>query len=99
ATGNLRREGVPEERIHSVGNVMIDTLLRHRDRARSLAMPERLGVDAGRYALVTLHRPGNVDSPETLAPIVEGLERVAAHVPVLIPLHPRTRPKLAAVLA
>ncbi len=99
ANENLRREGVPEERIHFVGNVMIDTLLRHRERARALAVPERLGVDAGRFALVTLHRPGNVDTPETLAPIVEGLERIAAHAPVLFPVHPRTRPNLEAVLA
>lgn len=99
ANENLRREGVPPERIHFVGNVMIDTLLRHRARARALRMPDRLGLVPGRFALVTLHRPSNVDSPRTLAPIVAGLERVAAEVPVVFPVHPRTRGTLEAVLA
>jgi len=99
ANENLRREGVPEERIHFVGNVMIDTLLRHRSRARTLRMPDRLGLAPGRFALVTLHRPSNVDSPQTLAPIVAGLERVAAEVPVVFPVHPRTRRTLDAVIA
>ncbi|HEY8469317.1 MAG TPA: UDP-N-acetylglucosamine 2-epimerase (non-hydrolyzing) [Longimicrobiales bacterium] len=99
ANENLRREGVPAERIHFVGNVMIDTLLRHRSRARALRMPDRLGLVPGRFVLVTLHRPSNVDSPEALAPIVAGLERVAAEVPVVFPVHPRTRRTLDAVIA
>jgi UDP-N-acetylglucosamine 2-epimerase (non-hydrolysing) len=99
ANENLRREGMPADRIHFVGNVMIDTLLRHRARARAARMPDRLGLVPGRFALVTLHRPSNVDSPQTLAPIVAGLERVAAEVPVVFPVHPRTRGTLEAVLA
>ncbi len=64
ALENLRREGIAGERVHLVGNVMIDTLLSHRERARALAAPARHGVRRGEYALLTLHRPSNVDEPE-----------------------------------
>lgn len=88
---NLRREGIAEERIFFVGNVMIDTLLRHRSRAEALRMPERFGVAPGGYALLTLHRPSNVDDPEVLAGYVGVLERLGEALPVLFPVHPRTR--------
>ena len=91
ANENLRREGVPPERIHFVGNVMVDTLLRHREQARKLHLSKRLGLVSRGYALVTLHRPGNVDTAESLGPILEGLDRVADEMPVLFPAHPRTR--------
>ncbi len=94
ANENLRREGVAEDKIHFVGNVMIDTLLRHRERAKALDMPSRFGLDSGHYALVTLHRPSNVDAPDSLRPIVDGLSRVADSMPVLFPAHPRTRRNL-----
>lgn len=94
ANENLRREGVPEDRIHFVGNVMIDTLEAHLERARSLGVPERHGVGAQGYVLVTLHRPSNVDSAETLGPVVEALAEISATVPVLFPVHPRTRGNL-----
>jgi UDP-N-acetylglucosamine 2-epimerase (non-hydrolysing) len=87
---NLRREGIPDERIFFVGNVMIDTLLRHRARAEALGMPARAGVEAGGYALATLHRPSNVDDPALLAGYLTVFEEVAAHLPILFPLHPRT---------
>src|SRR4051812_18626524 len=61
ADENLKREGTPEERIFRVGNVMIDALLQHLPRARQAGAPARLGVEPGRYALLTLHRPSNVD--------------------------------------
>ncbi len=92
---NLRREGVPDERVHFVGNVMIDTLLAQRDRARLLEMPARLGVPAGGYAVVTLHRPSNVDGAESLAAIVDALLEIQAMLPVVFPVHPRTRARLA----
>ncbi len=94
ANENLRREGVPSERIHFVGNVMVDTLLRYRERARSLQVPERFGVMPKEFALVTLHRPANVDSGEALAGILEGIRRVAKIMPVLFPMHPRTKGRI-----
>lgn len=96
ARSNLLREGIAEERIVFVGNVMIDTLLHALPAAAELAMPTRLGVDAGDYAVVTLHRPSNVDRRDTLEPIVHALDRIAARMPVLLPLHPRTRKSIEA---
>ena len=91
ADENLKREGVPTEKIHFVGNLMIDTLVRLLDRA---AMPKIEGLD-GPYALVTLHRPSNVDEPEMLSQILAALMRIASQVRVLFPIHPRTRHKIA----
>jgi UDP-N-acetylglucosamine 2-epimerase (non-hydrolysing) len=90
AVENLRREGIPDSRIFFVGNVMIDTLLRHRERARSLAVPARFGLAGRDYALVTLHRPSNVDRPAVLEGVVEALAEIQATLPVLFPAHPRT---------
>ena len=92
---NLRREGVAGERIRFVGNTMIDTLLRNLDRARALPLPD--GVERGRFAVVTLHRPSNVDRIEDLAGIMSAVNAVAERMPVLFPVHPRTAPKLACV--
>jgi len=88
---NLRREGVDEARIHFVGNVMIDTLLAHVDRARAEAPLDRLGLEANGYALLTLHRPSNVDDPERLQRLFDVLEEVHQRIPVVFPVHPRTR--------
>ena len=87
---NLEREGAAGE-IHLVGNVMIDALLRHRDRARERNAPERFGVTAGEYVVLTLHRPANVDDPAILAGILSAVEEIARHRTVLFPVHPRTR--------
>jgi len=92
---NLRREGIPEERIHLVGNVMIDSLLRHRERARQCSVPEGLGLARGGYAVVTLHRPSNVDSTAGLASMLGVLAHLQNQLPVVLPLHPRTRKNLA----
>jgi UDP-N-acetylglucosamine 2-epimerase (non-hydrolysing) len=91
---NLRREGIPEHRIHSVGNVMIDTLVRELPAAEALGMPERLKLEPGGFALITLHRPSNVDSPERLEPIVGLLEQLASRLPIVFPAHPRTRERI-----
>lgn len=91
ALDNLVAEGIPAERVAFVGNVMIDTLLAHLPAARDRAMPARLGVAPGGYALVTLHRPSNVDEPEALAAVLDGLTAVAQELPVVLPLHPRTK--------
>ena len=90
AEGNLLREGVPAEKIHFVGNVMIDTLV------QLLARASRAGLASvpRTYALVTLHRPSNVDDPAMLRRIIEALETISRELPVLFPLHPRTRQRL-----
>jgi UDP-N-acetylglucosamine 2-epimerase (non-hydrolysing) len=93
---NLRREGISPEKIHLVGNVMIDTLMKHRARAESSPILDQLGLEAGRYAVLTLHRPSNVDDPATLAGILGALEVVARDMPLVFPAHPRTREKLRA---
>jgi UDP-N-acetylglucosamine 2-epimerase (non-hydrolysing) len=91
AADNLRREGVDLSRVHFVGNVMIDTLLAHRERAAQLDMPRRFGTTAKQYGLLTLHRPSNVDDPATLDRLFQGIAAVAADVPLIFPVHPRTR--------
>jgi UDP-N-acetylglucosamine 2-epimerase (non-hydrolysing) len=88
---NLAREGVPSEKVHFVGNVMIDTLVAHRDRARGSDVLERLGVPPAGYAAVTLHRPSNVDDPAVLRRILTPLVELSARLPVVFPCHPRTR--------
>jgi UDP-N-acetylglucosamine 2-epimerase (non-hydrolysing) len=92
---NLRREGVAEAKIHLVGNVMIDTLLRHRERAEQSRALETLGLAGKSYAVLTLHRPSNVDDPVVLAKLLDVLEVVLADGPLVFPVHPRTRQKLA----
>lgn len=87
---NLEREGTPPERVHLVGNVMIDTLLSHREKARERGGVERFGLDPGRYSVLTLHRPANVDDPDVFSRILDGLESIAAKAPVFFPAHPRT---------
>jgi UDP-N-acetylglucosamine 2-epimerase (non-hydrolysing) len=98
ADQNLRREGVPSERIHLVGNVMIDTLNRLRPRWRGEAVAA-LGKLPDEYGVVTLHRPSNVDDAEGLARIVESLTEVAGRIPLIFPVHPRTRRRLDAINA
>lgn len=90
ADENLRQEGVPKERIHFVGNVMIDTLLRHRPRAPWAAVSRKLGLHERGYTVLTLHRPANVDAPGSLRAIFERLAPVAADMPIVFPVHPRT---------
>jgi len=94
ANENLAREGIPADRIHSVGNVMIDTLFRYRERAAQSAILETLALAPGGYAALTLHRPSNVDDPEALRRLLGGLGPIQAEVPVVFPVHPRTRQRL-----
>jgi UDP-N-acetylglucosamine 2-epimerase (non-hydrolysing) len=93
---NLKREGVPEEKIFLVGNVMIDCLLRHRELAAQSPILDRLGVRQNGsgcrpYGVLTLHRPSNVDDAKTLQGILSAVSDLAAELPVLFPVHPRTR--------
>ena len=93
---NLLREGVAESRIHLVGNLMIDTLRRHRDQALKSGVQARLGIEPGAaYGLVTLHRPANVDDPEQLGKILSALSEIAQELPLYWPMHPRTRSTVA----
>jgi UDP-N-acetylglucosamine 2-epimerase (non-hydrolysing) len=94
---NLAREGIPDARVAYVGNVMIDTLVDQLPAARALAVGERMGLPAGGYALVTLHRPSNVDDRDRLAALLGFLQRLAAEMPVVFPIHPRTDKKLDAL--
>jgi len=96
---NLRREGIAPERIVPVGNVMIDTLVHELPRARSLRPHEALALTPKGYAYVTLHRPSNVDDPERLADIIAVLRHLATRLPVVFPVHPRTRNRLEAASA
>lgn len=93
AGDNLRREGVPAEKIHFVGNVMIDTLLRLKAAALQSTIRQDLGL-GGAYGLVTLHRPSNVDSKETFSEILSALRTVEETLPLVFPVHPRTMGKL-----
>ncbi len=88
---NLEREGVSPERIHFVGNVMIDTLEKHRAMASRLTLLSDLGLRPGGFALLTLHRPSNVDERATLKGIFEALGDIARDIPIVFPIHPRTR--------
>ncbi len=92
ADENLRREGVAEARIHFVGNTMIDTLLLHVDRARALPLPE--GIRKTEYAVLTLHRPGNVDDQKTLRALFQAVQDISRRLPVVFPAHPRTVARL-----
>ncbi len=92
---NLLREGIAPEKIHFVGNVMTDTLHTFKDRWEDSAIFQRLGLDpVSPYAVVTLHRPSNVDDPLTLGDFLEALQAVARHIPIVFPLHPRVKQEL-----
>lgn len=96
ATENLRAEGIPEERMHFVGNTMIDTLVALEGRFREAGTAARLGVEPGSFCLVTLHRPALVDGP-LLPETVAQLAALAREMPVVFPVHPRTRKMMESV--
>jgi UDP-N-acetylglucosamine 2-epimerase (non-hydrolysing) len=91
ANENLLREGVPDARIKLVGNVMIDTLVSNLDKARTSTLSSRLGLPRSGFVYVTLHRPSNVDSERNLTAVMAELKRLAWNLPVVFPMHPRTR--------
>jgi UDP-N-acetylglucosamine 2-epimerase (non-hydrolysing) len=94
AGDNLAREGLPAERVRFVGNPMIDSLRRCLAAAEGSAVLERLGLTGVQFGLCTLHRPSNVDRPDVLANLLGTLAEIAADVPVVLPLHPRTRERI-----
>ena len=94
---NLLREGLPEDKIEFVGNVMVDTLLKHVEQARQLQTRRTFGLSAQGYGLLTLHRPSNVDHPHTFKDIMTAIRELATDLPILFPCHVRTRERLAAM--
>ena len=90
ANENLQREGIPEEKIFFVGNVMIDTLLKHRKKAMHTGILERLRLKRGKYVVLTLHRPSNVDDREVFLRIIDALDWVQRRIRLVFPAHPRT---------
>jgi UDP-N-acetylglucosamine 2-epimerase (non-hydrolysing) len=99
AVENLAREGIDMRRAHFVGNVMIDSLHAALPRARQSRIHDQVGVRKGEYALATLHRPSNVDERGALAKLLAVLSEVGARIPVVFPIHPRTRARLSADVA
>lgn len=101
AGGNLLREGIADERIHFVGNVMVDSLLEHLPAARGRDTLKRFGLSENGgspqpYAVLTLHRPSNVDSDETFGEIMGAVEELSTRLPIVFPVHPRTAAKARA---
>jgi UDP-N-acetylglucosamine 2-epimerase (non-hydrolysing) len=91
ADENLAAEGVPVEKVFFVGNVMIDTLLKHRALAATLDLSRKLRLSPKGYATLTMHRPGNVDDKRVLTGILEALAEIAKELPIVFPSHPRTK--------
>lgn len=95
ANSNLGKEGIPEESIFFVGNTMIDTLLRHVDKSSESNILELIGVKPREYGVITLHRPSNVDDKENLQNILEALNEISKDLPLIFPVHPRTRGRIS----
>lgn len=100
ADENLRKEGIPEEKIIFVGNVMIDTLLKHAEKAKKSDIHQRLGLLKNGapipYAAMTLHRPSNVDHKTTLSGILDAIHQIQKQIPIVFPIHPRTYKQIQA---
>jgi UDP-N-acetylglucosamine 2-epimerase (non-hydrolysing) len=91
---NLRNEGIPAERVRFVGNVMIDSLFQQLERAEKSKVREELGIAGADYAVLTLHRPSNVDDRDTFIRLLTALETISARLPIIFPVHPRTRGRI-----
>ena len=94
ANENLRKEGISDDKIFLVGDVMIDTLLNYKEKASSIGILHELGVSEGSYALMTLHRPSNVDVKENLLKILDALDAIQRKIKIILSLHPRTKARL-----
>ena len=94
---NLRREGVADDKIHFVGNVMIDTLRANLEKADRSGILDELGLQPGAYNVMTLHRPSNVDDAATFGRLLDAVEEIQADLPVVFPVHPRTLKNLGAL--
>jgi UDP-N-acetylglucosamine 2-epimerase (non-hydrolysing) len=93
---NLKNEGRPESLIRLVGNVMIDVLLAQLPAARAIDQPTKMNLTPGQFAVWTMHRPSNVDDAATLAALIAAMRRIASRLPVVFPVHPRTRSRMEA---
>ncbi len=93
---NLKREGIALEQMHFVGNVMIDTLEKHRHKAEASKILECVRVEPGGYCVVTMHRPANVDDPAVLGRLVSVFEEIQRELAIIFPIHPRTRKNMEA---
>lgn len=91
---NLKREGIAEDKIHFVGNVMIDTLERNRDRAESSQILNELSLSDKKYAVMTMHRPASVDHPEIMEGLLTAFDEIQKDIPIVFPIHPRTHKQL-----
>jgi UDP-N-acetylglucosamine 2-epimerase (non-hydrolysing) len=95
ALRHLKDEGIPSDRVHFTGNVMIDTLRRLEAKADASDVLSRLNLTSGSYAILTMHRPENVDHPETLAHLWKIVNEIAERIPLVFPVHPRTKQRFA----
>ncbi len=93
---NLKSEGVPEEKLKFVGNIMIDTLVAHLEVARKSGILEQFGLKPQNYIAMTMHRPANVDNPELLGTLIEIFNEIGRECPIIFPCHPRTQKNMAA---
>jgi UDP-N-acetylglucosamine 2-epimerase (non-hydrolysing) len=91
---NLKKEGTPSEKVHFVGNVMIDSLVFFKERASRVSIVSDLNLDDASFVLMTMHRPSNVDSRAPLEEVVRMMEGIAENYPLVFPMHPRTRERL-----
>ncbi|KMP10767.1 UDP-N-acetylglucosamine 2-epimerase [Candidatus Nitromaritima sp. SCGC AAA799-A02] len=93
---NLAREGIDSKKVHFVGNVMVDTLLRHKETAEQTSRAlDTLKLEKRQYVVLTLHRPSNVDQPGILESVLQGVLELSKQIPVVFPIHPRTRKKIS----
>src|SRR5262249_17962838 len=95
ADQNLIAEGIPAGKIRFVGNIMIDTLHQLLERSRESGLLRRMALEPREFCVMTLHRPSNVDDPETLRGILDAVGAIQEKIPVVFPMHPRTRARLA----
>ena len=91
---NLRHEGVPESKMHFVGNVMIDSLIAFTEKARDSRIMDQLNLQPNRFVLITLHRPSNVDEPQAFTRILDAFEEIQRELPIVFPIHPRAQKNL-----
>ncbi|PIW31104.1 MAG: UDP-N-acetylglucosamine 2-epimerase (non-hydrolyzing) [bacterium (Candidatus Ratteibacteria) CG15_BIG_FIL_POST_REV_8_21_14_020_41_12] len=91
ANENLKKEGIPKEKIFLVGDVMVDTLLKLKTKSQKSKILRKLNLRRGEYALLTLHRPSNVDYEENFLKIISALKEISRRIPIVFPAHPRTR--------
>jgi UDP-N-acetylglucosamine 2-epimerase (non-hydrolysing) len=91
---NLKKEGVDPQKMHYVGNVMIDSLINFLPVAETSAIMSELNLEENSFLLVTLHRPSNVDEPENIKKILQAFDYISRRIPIVFPIHPRTEKNL-----